>query len=121
MSELEFPFTLPRGYRGTDGELHREGSMRLSTAMDEILPLKDARVQANPGYLIVILLSRVITRLGSLEFINPKMIEGLYSGDLVYLQEMYRRINESGHSRVQVTCPHCQVDFQVETSSMGGA
>ena len=120
MPAIEFPFTLPRGFTGPDDVAHREGSMRLSTALDEITPLKDARVQANPGYLIIILLSRVVTRLGTLEFINPKVIEGLYSGDLVFLQEMYRRINENGHTRVHVTCPHCQGDFQVETNSPGG-
>jgi hypothetical protein len=78
-------------------------------------------VQSNPGYLVIILLSRVVTRLGSLEFINPKVIEGLYSGDLVFLQELYRRINESGHSRLHVSCPHCQGEFEVETAPLGEA
>lgn len=117
----EFPFTLPRGYPGPDGTLHREGAMRLSTAYDEIAPLRDPRVQANPGYLVVILLSRVITKLGTLDFINPKVIEGLYSGDLVYLQDLYRRINENGHARLLVSCPHCQGDFEVEVGSLGEA
>jgi hypothetical protein len=119
--QVEFPFVLPRGYLGPDGAVHREGAMRLSTAFDEIAPLKDPRVQSNPGYLLIILLSRVVTRLGSLEFINPKVIEGLYSGDLVYLQELYRRINESGHSRLHVSCPHCQGEFEVETAPLGEA
>lgn len=110
----EFPFTLPHGYMGPDGVVHRDGAMRLSTAFDEIAPLKDPRVQSNPGYLVIILLSRVITRLGSLEFINPKVIEGLYSGDLMYLQSLYRRINEQGHARLRVACPHCQGEFEVE-------
>jgi hypothetical protein len=115
----EFPFTLPHGYRDADGALHREGVMRLSTAFDEIAPLKDPRVQANPGYLVIILLSRVITRLGSLEFINPKVIEGLLSGDLLFLQDFYRRINENGHARLHVSCPHCQGEFEVEVSPPG--
>lgn len=115
----EFPFTLPQGYAGPDGTVHREGSMRLSTALDEIAPLKDPRVQSNPGYLLIILLSRVITKLGSLEFINPKVVEGLYSGDLVYLQEFYRRINENGHARLRVECPHCQGEFEVEMAPLG--
>lgn len=115
----EFPFTLPHGFRDSDGGLHREGVMRMSTAYDELAPLKDARVQSNPGYLVLILLSRVITRLGSLEHINPKLLEGLLSGDLMFLQDMYRRINETGHSRLAVTCPHCQGDFEVETSPVG--
>ena len=78
--QTEFPFTLPRGYVDAEGNLHREGVMRLATAYDEIAPMKDPRVQANPGYLVIILLSRVITRLGTLEQINPKVIERLFSG-----------------------------------------
>jgi hypothetical protein len=117
----EFPFTLPLGYVDGSGACHREGAMRMSTAYDEIAPLKDPRVQANPGYLVIILLSRVITRLGSLEYINPKVIEGLLSGDLIYLQDLYRRINEQGHARVLVSCPHCQGDFEVEMTSVGEA
>ena len=115
----EFPFTLPHGFRDGDGALHREGVMRMSTAYDEIAPLKDARVQSNPGYLVLILLSRVITKLGALEHINPKLLEGLLSGDLMFLQDLYRRINETGHSRLAVTCPHCKGDFEVETSPVG--
>jgi hypothetical protein len=117
----EFPFVLPHGYVGPDGACHREGVMRLSTAYDEIAPLKDPRVQTNPGYLVIILLSRVIMRLGTLEHINPKVLEGLLSGDLVYLQDLYRRLNENGHSRLLVSCPHCQVDFEVETAPLGEA
>ena len=115
----EFPFTLPHGFRDAEGNLHREGAMRMSTAFDEIAPLKDPRVQSNPGYLVVILLSRVITRLGSLQYINPKVIEGMLSGDLVFLQDFYRRINENGHSRLRVACPHCTGEFEVETSTVG--
>jgi hypothetical protein len=115
----EFPFTLPHGYRDAEGTLHREGAMRMSTAFDEIAPLKDPRVQANPGYLVIILLSRVVVRLGTLQHINPKMMEGLLSGDLVFLQDFYRRINESGHSRLAVTCPHCAGEFEVEASPVG--
>ena len=115
----EFPFTLPHGLRDSDGNVHREGSMRMSTAFDEIGPLRDPRVQSNPGYLLIILLSRVITRLGALSSVNPKTIESLLSGDLVFLQDFYRRINESGNSRLLVSCPHCQGDFEVETSAVG--
>jgi hypothetical protein len=116
----EFPFTLPHGYTDAEGNLHREGSMRMSTAYDEIAPLKDPRVQTNPGYLVIILLARVITRLGELEHINPKLIEELFSADLAYLQDFYQRINENGHSRLLVVCPHCQGEFEVETTSPGG-
>ena len=90
----EVEFTLPLGYRDGDGNLHRNGVMRLATAGDEILPLKDHRVQANPAYLIVIVLSRVVVRLGHLEMINTKVIEDLFSADFAYLQTLYNRINQ---------------------------
>jgi hypothetical protein len=118
--QTEFPFTLPRGYVDSDGNLHREGVMRLATAYDEIAPMKDPRVQTNPGYLVIILLSRVISRLGELTHINPKVMEGLFSADLAYLQDVYRQINENGHSRVGVACPVCDAKFDVEMSSLGG-
>jgi hypothetical protein len=117
--QTEFPFTLPHGYLDTDGTLHREGVMRLSTAFDEIAPIRDPRVQRNPGYLVIILLARVITELGTLTQINTKVIEDLFSGDLVYLQDLYQRINQNGHSRFHVTCPHCQGEFEVETAPLG--
>ena len=94
--------------------------MRLATAYDEIAPMKDPRVQSNPGYLVIILLSRVIVRLGDLEQINPKVVEGLFSADLAFLQDFYRRINETGQSRVGVTCPHCDTKFDVEVNGLGG-
>ena len=120
MPQTEFPFTLPLGYVDAEGRSHREGTMRLATAQDEIAPLRDPRVQVNAGYLVIILLSRVITRLGDLEHINPKVIEGLFAGDLAFLQDFYLRINENGHSRFAVACPHCQGEFEVETASVGG-
>jgi hypothetical protein len=117
--QTEFPFTLPRGFLDAEGNLHREGVMRLATAYDEIAPMKDPRVQANPGYLVVILLSRVVTRLGTLDHLNPKVIEGLFAGDLAYLQDLYRRLNEHGHNRVSVGCPHCEGEFEVEIDRLG--
>jgi len=119
MLQTEFPFTLPRGYVDAQGDLHRDGTMRLATAFDEIAPLKDPRVLNNPGYLLVILLSRVITRLGTLEHINPKVIEGLFAADLAYLQDLYARINGTGHNRVKTQCPHCEQMFEVELNSLG--
>src|SRR2546425_13281343 len=119
MLQTEYSFTLPMGYVDPEGTLHREGTMRLATAFDEIAPLKDPRVQANPAYLVIILLSRVITRLGDLAEINPKVIEGLYAGDLAFLQDLYRRVNENGHTRMAVTGPPCRRAFEVEVSSVG--
>jgi hypothetical protein len=94
--QTEFEFTLPRGYIDRDGNLHRTGIMRLATAKDEILPLQDPRVQRNEAYLIIILLSRVITRLGDLADLNPAVIENLFASDLAYLQEFYNAINSNG-------------------------
>jgi hypothetical protein len=119
MLQTEFPFTLPRGYVDSEGTLHKDGIMRLATAFDEIAPLKDPRVLSNPGYLLIILLVRVITRLGTLEHINPKVIEGLFAADLAYLQDLYARINGTGYNRVRTQCPHCQQQFEVELSSLG--
>ena len=119
LHQTEFPFTLPRGLVDPEGNVHREGTMRLATAFDEIEPIKDPRVRVNPGYLVIILLSRVITRLGSLDYINTGAIENLYSADLAYLQDLYQRINQSGHSRLHVACPHCSGEFEVETSGLG--
>jgi hypothetical protein len=120
MLQTEFAFTLPLGYVDADGNLHKEGVMRLATALDEIAPLRDPRVHNNPAYLLIILLSRVITRLGSLEQINPKTIEGLFAADLAYLQDVYRRLNENGHNLVRTQCPHCSQPFELELSSLGG-
>jgi hypothetical protein len=115
----EFEFVLPKGYLDQEGTLHRDGVMRLATAADEILPLKDPRVQSNPAYLVVILLARVIKQLGSLEAINPKVIEGLFAGDLAYLQEFYNRINANGTRVMKLVCPHCQQGFEVEPERPG--
>jgi len=115
----EFPFVLPKGYLDEHGTLHREGRMRLATAADEILPLKDPRVQSNSGYLVVILLARVITHLGSIDAVNPKVIEGLFAADLGYLQDFYNRINCNGEHALKVTCPHCQQGFSVEPEHVG--
>ncbi len=109
----EFDFMLPRGYRDGQGQLHRDGTMRLATAADEILPLKDPRVLANPAYLVIILLARVVTRLGGVEAINPKVIEGLYTADLMYLQDFYNRINGTGGATIEVSCPQCKNRLEV--------
>ena len=111
--QTEYTFTLPRGYLDRDGMLHKEGVMRLANAADEILPLKDPRVQQNPGYLTIILLSRVITRLGTLSSINTKVIEGMFTMDLAYLQDLYQRINTTDLPSYKVVCPHCNQEIEV--------
>jgi hypothetical protein len=119
MFQTEYEFTLPRGYLDAQGTVHRDGTMRLATAADEILPLKDPRVQSNPAYLVVILLSRVVTRLEGLEAVNPKVIEGLFATDLAYLQDLYNRINGNGSRTIPVVCPHCEKGFDVEPDRPG--
>jgi len=115
----EFAFALPRGYRDEHGDWHRDGVMRLATARDELLPLRDPRVQANAAYLNVLLLARVVTRLGSLPSITPGVIEGMFASDLAFLQDLYRRVNRHGHARVDTTCPACHHDFTVELAGDG--
>jgi len=112
--KTEFPFTLPKGYIDSDGNLHRTGVMRLATAKDEIVPLQDYRVQNNRAYLVIVLLSRVITKLGDLPVIDTDIVENFFSTDLAYLQEFYRRINEEGAPRIHAKCPSCQHEFEVD-------
>lgn len=119
MLQTEYPFTLPLGYVDSEGNMHREGIMRLATAFDEIAPLKDPRVHSNTAYLLIILLARVVTRLGNLEQVNPKVIENLYAADLAYLQDLYRRLNEQGHALIHARCPHCEKEFEMELESAG--
>jgi hypothetical protein len=115
----EFDFVLPRGYVDDDGTVHREGTMRLATARDEILPQRDPRVRENEAYLTVILLSRVLTRLGSVGHVTPATIEGLFASDLAFLQDLYRRVNSEGGTQVAVTCPSCQQRFAVDVAGSG--
>lgn len=112
--QTEYAFTLPKGYVDAAGAVHRDGVMRLATAKDEIVPLQDYRVQANRAYLVVVLLSRVIVRLGELKGLSSDVIENLFSTDLAYLQEFYRRINEEGAPKVHVKCPSCETEFDVD-------
>ncbi|MFJ8160194.1 hypothetical protein ACIRBY_04600 [Streptomyces sp. NPDC096136] len=114
----EFPFELPRGYVDDAGTVHREGVMRLSTARDELVPLRDVRVQENPAYLSVVLLGRVITRLGTLPMVHDGIVENMFASDLAFLQDFYRQINAEGHTRAAVRCPHCSEPFEVE---LGGS
>lgn len=117
--QTEFEFELPRGYVAEGGELHRNGTMRLATASDEILPMKDPRVQQNPAYLSVILLSRVVTKLGTLQNVSPNVIENLYTGDFDFLHNLYNRINQSGSETVEVSCPKCKHKFEFEEETSG--
>ena len=116
----EVEFELPTGYVDAEGTLHRNGVMRLATAADELYPLKDPRVQGWSAYLIVILLARVVTRLGSLPEVNAGVIEGLFSSDLAHLQDLYNRINGLAPTTVTTVCPHCERAHQVEVPLLGG-
>jgi hypothetical protein len=120
MFQTEVEFRLPCGYLDEDGTLHRDGVMRRATAADEIQPLRDPRVVKNPAYLAVILLSRVVTRLGAVPAINPKVIEALYATDLAYLQELYNRVNQFDGGADQVVCPQCRHEFKTEPVAAGG-
>jgi len=120
MFQTEYEFCLPCGYLDGEGTLHRDGVMRRATAADEILPLKDPRVVKNSAYLVVILLSRVVTRLGGVPQINPKLIEDLYATDLAYLQDLYNEVNLLENGQAAAICPQCQHEFVPETTKVGG-
>jgi hypothetical protein len=113
--KTQFAFRLPRGYVDEEGNLHRDGVMRLATARDEIVPLQDYRVQSNRAYLVIVLLSRVVTKLGEMKLITVDTIENLFSTDLAYLQEFYRKINEEGGApKHHVACPKCGHEMDVD-------
>ncbi len=117
--KTEFEFTLPRGYVDGEGNLHQKGWMRLARAKDTLLPLQDPRVKKNENYLILILLSRVVTRLGKLKMVNPPVIEGLFAADLAYLMEFYRRINEAPFREIALHCQACQKDYTGQVNLLG--
>lgn len=121
MLRTEHDFTLPLGYLDPDGTLRREGTMRLATAADEIQPLRDPRVTQNSAYLIVILLSRVITRIEGVDLITPKVIEDLFAADLAYLQDLYNQINRVDEIGRSVMCPNCRQSFELEVERLGGS
>jgi hypothetical protein len=110
----EFPFLLPRGFVDGGGTVHRDGVMRLATARDELVPLRDDRVRENPAFLTVVLLGRVVTRLGTITDVHAGIIENLFASDVAFLQDLYRRVNSEGHTRAGVTCPECQHRFDIE-------
>jgi hypothetical protein len=112
----EFPFVLPRGYVDSSGGVHRRGVMRLATARDELVSQRDDRVRENPNYLAVVLISRVVTRIGDIDDVHGGVIENLFASDLAFLQDLYRRINQDGHTHARVTCPNCSNDFAVDVA-----
>ena len=119
--QTEFEFTLPRGYIDQEGNLHRHGLMRMATAMDEIAPLRDVRVRTNQAYLVIILLSRVIVKLGSMSQVTTGVLENLFAADLAYLQAFYRQINENGTSLLTLTCPECKAKYELDLADLGGS
>lgn len=117
--KTEIEFKLPKGYVDDNGTIHRDGTMRLATAADEILPLREEKVQANPSYLTIILLSRVITRLGTIESVTPRIIEKLFTSDISYLQNLYQTFNAIEPIKLDITCPHCSHKFSEEVPFLG--
>ncbi len=113
MFQTEFEFVLPKGFVDKEGNLHKKGVMRLATAKDEIAPLQDYRVRNNESYMIIILLSRVITKLGELKHIDSSTIEQLFSVDLDFLQRFYQKINSEESSDINIKCPHCENEIHM--------
>jgi hypothetical protein len=112
--QTEFRFVLPRGYVDDAGRVHAEGVMRLATARDEIYPQSDYRVRDNPAYLSVLWLTRPVTKLGTLPEVDAYVIESLFASDLAFLQDLYRRLNQEGHTKAAVSCPSCKHEFTVD-------
>jgi hypothetical protein len=121
MLQTEFSFTLPFGYPDEQGNLHRQGVMRRAMALDEVEPLRDARVRANEAYLSILLLSRVVTRLGNLGQITPAVIERLFAPDFIFLQELYTQVNGVGGGLIETQCPTCGTHIVLDTLEPYGA
>ncbi len=117
--QTTFDFVLPRGYVDADGRVHREGTMRLATARDELVPLLDPKVRENDAFLSLVLLARVVTKLGDIPTIDDQVMGGLWATDLAFLQDLYRQINSEGHTLIEVTCPSCSTDFAVDMAGDG--
>jgi hypothetical protein len=118
MLQTEFRFTLPCGYVDAAGNLHRDGVMRRATALDEVEPLADPRVRANEAYVSILLLSRVIARLGDLTLVTPAVVESLFASDFSYLQDLYLQVNE-GRELIETACPSCGTRFTLDQSYDG--
>jgi hypothetical protein len=112
--QTEFRFTLPRGYVDSAGTVHRDGVMRLATARDELVSQRDDRVRENANYLSVVLISRVVTTLGAIQDVHAGVIENMFASDLAFLQDLYRRVNQDGHTHARVACPSCRTEFVVD-------
>ena len=105
--ETVYDFTLPKGLVDNAGQVHRRGKMRLATARDDISATRDPRVLSNPSYLTIVVLAQVITQIEGVDFITPNLIEGLFTADLAFLQDMYQKINDVEPPKMRVVCPHC--------------
>jgi hypothetical protein len=116
MLQTEFTFTLPCGYVDEQGNLHRQGTMRRATALDEVEPLGDPRARANEAYVPILMLGRVITRLGTLAQLGPAVVERLFATDFIFLQDLYARVNSSDGGLVQTRCPACGARFVLDVT-----
>ena len=119
--ETEVKFELPKGYVDKEGKVHKKGVMRLANAADEIVPLNDPRVKVNPGYLSILLLQRVIVKLGTLDTVDNHVIEKLFTCDMAYLQDLYQKINAVEPPTTVVVSPKCSHEFRYEIPFFGEA
>lgn len=116
MLRTEFSFTLPCGYVDDHGTLHTQGVMRRATALDEVETIGDPRVRNNEAYLGILLLSRVVSRLGDIYPVAPHVIERLFAPDFEYLQELYTQVNANGGTLIETQCPRCGERFLLDTA-----
>lgn len=115
MMQVEVEFVLPHGLVDASGQVHRHGRMRKATVMDEIEPHCHPLVAQYPGYAVVVLLARVLTQLGSLPQVTPQVVEGMFAGDVAYLEDLYEQLNSPVTAMVQATCPQCQQVWRQQT------
>lgn len=110
----EYPFVLPRGFVDEQGQCHRQGTLRLATAKDELTAQSEPLVAQNPAYLSIYLIMRTVTELGDLPVVDRFVVEHMFASDLAFLQDLYRRVNQLGHTQAEVDCPNCEHHFLVD-------
>ena len=101
-----------------NGEIHRNGRMRLATAVDEIESIEHPKVQEKESYLPVLLLGRVVTQLGTLPTVGPRIVAQLYASDFIYLQDLYLRLNSTETITLSTMCPQCNHAFQLQVAPL---
>jgi hypothetical protein len=118
----EFHFSLPKGTGLQPNSGTRvTGTMRLTKVSDLLSIERDGGVQRNSGEFYLVLLSKVVTQLGTLKAVNRKVIENLDPADFAFLTDFINHINHQVIKRIPLTCPSCGSTYTGVFSELGEA